>query len=709
MATTLLEALFVVAAVAVQQRPCEPQPAAEVRPSRDLYCLELLPAAGVRDASGVVELGHVPGPFTVAVTAEGNQRYAAGVRLQGLPDPSTLGDYTTYVAWVTTPLMHPWHKLGEVRNGLTALGEIALDKFIVVVSAEPSAAVTERTGRLVLRGQSPSSRMRPPDVLEWSLGAVPAEAPHEHGHDVPGGWVAPPMPAGLTMLPAEMRLAPRVSPYLPPVAATAEIPAARPRELARLSDGDTLALEATYLRRTIHGKTYVMYGFNGQYPGPLILVPQAATIVVRFTNRIDWPTTVHWHGVRLDNRFDGVPHVTQEPIPPGGSFVYRIRFPDAGIYWYHPHLREDVQQDMGLYGNMLVRSPRSDYFSPANREEVLMLDDLLIGDAGLVPYGREAATHTLMGRFGNVFLVNGEPFYEATARAGEVVRFFLTNVSNTRTFNLSLPGARLKVVGSDVGNYEREAWIESIVIGPAERYIVHARFDAPGDVFLVNRVRAIDHLYGRFFAQTDTLGVVHVTAESAVPDHGASFARVRRDTAVTRELDAYRSQIARPIDHTLELRIEAAGLPPLVERLMQLDSAYFHPAEWSGTMPMMNWASTTREVRWILRDPATGRENMNIDWRFRVGDVVKIRLSNERNVFHAMQHPIHIHGQRFLILEQNGVPNDNLVWKDTMLLPVGATADILLELSNPGRWMLHCHIAEHIEAGMHMVFEVQGQ
>ena len=114
------------------------------------------------------------------------------------------------------------------------------------------------------------------------------------------------------------------------------------------------------------------------------------------------------------------------------------------------------------------------------------------------------------------------------------------------------------------------------------------------------------------------------------------------------------------------------------------------------------------EIEWLLRDPRTGLENDDIDWTFRVGDVVKIRITNDRAAFHAMQHPLHIHGQRFLVLEQNGVLNDNLVWKDTVLLPTGSTTDILLELSNPGRWMVHCHIAEHLESGMKFVFDVQG-
>jgi FtsP/CotA-like multicopper oxidase with cupredoxin domain len=97
---------------------------------------------------------------------------------------------------------------------------------------------------------------------------------------------------------------------------------------------------------------------------------------------------------------------------------------------------------------------------------------------------------------------------------------------------------------------------------------------------------------------------------------------------------------------------------------------------------------------------------MDVAWRFRVGEVVKLRLVNDRTALHSMHHPIHIHGQRFLVLAVNGVPNEHLVWKDTMLLPAGFPADILLELSNPGRWMLHCDIADHLEAGMRMVFEV---
>jgi len=711
----LVAALAASPAVA-QDRPCDDSPAA-LAPSRDLYCIELIAAPGIRGVSGRVELGRIPGPFTIAVAADGSLLHQPVITLAGLPAPSSLGAFTTYVAWLATPVMHPVNRLGEVRNGRNVLATVALEKFVVLITAEQSPHVDEPRGKIVLRGQSPATRLQPPDVLQFVFGAAmspdSAHAGDQHaGHGAqpaPRGadvtWTTVPMPPGLQMLPAEMALRPGVEPYLP--RANDDVHAARPRELVDLRHGDTLHLDARLVRRTFKGRSYTMYGFNGQYPGPLIRVSQDAEIVVQFTNRLDQPTTIHWHGVRLENRFDGVPELTQEPVQPGGSFTYRVRFPDAGIYWYHPHVREDIQQDLGLYGNLLVRSPRADWFGAANREEVLMLDDLLVGDDGLVPFGREAATHAFMGRFGNVFLVNGEPRYTLSVRRGEVVRFLLTNASNTRTFNLSFGGARMKVVGSDVGNYEREEWIESVVIAPAERYVVHVRFDEPGEVPLLNRVYGLDHFLGRFFAETDTLGAVRVSPEPASPDHARAFGSIRGDSAAAAGIARFRGHFDRPVDKSLVLALRARDLPFVTERLMQLDSIYFAPVEWSGTMPMMNWASTARQVTWVLRDPATGKENMDIDWRFRAGDVVKLRVSNERNSFHAMQHPIHIHGQRFLVLSVNGVPNDNLVWKDTVLLPAGAMADILIEMSNPGRWMVHCHIAEHLSADMMLAFTVE--
>ena len=182
---------------------------------------------------------------------------------------------------------------------------------------------------------------------------------------------------------------------------------------------------------------------------------------------------------------------------------------------------------------------------------------------------------------------------------------------------------------------------------------------------------------------------------------------LRSNADVRRDIDGYRGRLAAAPDRTLLLTLDASNTLPFgLVQALRLDTGYVNPVEWSGTMPMMDWLSTSHDVRWVLRDVATGRENMDIGWRFRVDDVVRLRLVNDRHTLHPMHHPIHIHGQRFLVLAVNGDRMQTLVWKDTVLLPAGSTVDLLVEMTNPGRWMLHCHIAEHLESGMHTVFEV---
>jgi FtsP/CotA-like multicopper oxidase with cupredoxin domain len=129
--------------------------------------------------------------------------------------------------------------------------------------------------------------------------------------------------------------------------------------------------------------------------------------------------------------------------------------------------------------------------------------------------------------------------------------------------------------------------------------------------------------------------------------------------------------------------------------------------EWEDLMPEINRQSDPSNMVWCLTDLESGAENHNIFWTFVVGDRVKIRLVNELGSDHPMHHPFHIHGAgRFLILARDGAPDENLVWKDTVLIPAGQTVDILLEVTNPGRWMAHCHIAEHSESGMMFSFDV---
>ena len=683
-----------------------------IRPSPDLYCLELVPRPDVGQLSGVVELGRVESPYDVTVSVEGTQRYDATLVLKDLPKPASLGPYAAYVAWIAPPSLSPMVKLGPVTNGRTHLGPVAFDKFLVLVTAERSPNVVARRGRLVLRGMSPSIRMQQHSLLMMGRNT---DSSGQRMHHAGGAsdrpmWMMPPSQAGVPMvpMPGVDELVPGATPFLPGAGIDAStLPLARPREVISLTEGDTLSLTASLVRRTINGRTLVMYAYNGQYPGPLLKVVEGTTAVVRFKNAIDQPSAVHWHGIRLENASDGTPGVTQDPVQPGGEFLYRIRFRDAGIYWYHPHIREDIQQDLGLYGNILVRPNRPDAFGPAHREEALMLDDLLLGDDGLVPFGEERTTHALMGRFGNVLLVNGDPHYRLTVQPHEIVRFFFTNVSNTRTMNLSFPGATMKLVGADVGRYERESWVENVAIAPAQRYIVDVRFPKAGSYVLMNQVQAIDHNVGSFFPQDDTLTSITATGPPIEPDLRADYQRLRVNRDVVTDINRYRPWFSRPPDRQLLLTLRLGSLPFALMQMLRRDALYTHPVEMSGTMPMMDWIPTPAQVSWVLRDPATGKENMAIDWSFRVGDVVKIRIGNDRSSLHPMPHPIHLHGQRFLVLAHNEVPTENLVWKDTVLIPVGGTVDLLVEMSNPGKWMMHCHIAEHLESGMMGIFTVR--
>jgi FtsP/CotA-like multicopper oxidase with cupredoxin domain len=644
--------LFLRTAAAAQADLCAPPPPSHViRPSRDLYCIDLSATERGGAASGSVALEYIPGPFTVPLTVDGYYRYAPRITLRGLPQAP--GGGTRYVAWAATPAMDVIHRVGVVTNGVNRGGEIALDRFLVLISAEQTPLPSEPRGPILLRGESPSNRMRPPDLYQLSLGVVtpPTES---------AGWHGVPMTPHIPMLPSEMALTPAAAPWLP--RADGPVGVAQPSEPRTLDDGDTLELVAGLVRRRIDGNDVLLYGFNNQQPGPLLVTTQGARVTVRLRNQLDQPTSVHWHGVRLDNRFDGVPGVTQPVVPPGGTFIYTVQFPDAGIYWYHPHQREDMQQDLGLYGNILVHPVGERFYGPVSREETLILDDLLIGDDGPVAYGSDTPTHALMGRFGNAMLVNGAPRWSARVHHGEVVRFFLTNASNARTWNVSFEGsgARTKLVGTDLGAFEHEVWTPNVVIAPAERYVVHVRFDHPGRVALVNRVRVLDRLFGRFVAEIDTLGVIDVDSERTPLELARSFDSLTVNRKVRAEIDRYLRDAARPPDRELVLAMDTHGLPFLSQRLMMLDSAWFAPVEWGAGMPAMNWSTTGKEVRWVLRDPATGRENMDIGWHFHRGDVIKLRIANARAVLHGMQHPIHLHGQRFLVLAVNGKRNDNL-------------------------------------------------
>jgi FtsP/CotA-like multicopper oxidase with cupredoxin domain len=259
---------------------------------------------------------------------------------------------------------------------------------------------------------------------------------------------------------------------------------ASPPQLLELADGDTLELRVVPVAKPLGDTTVRMLGYNGSIPGSTLKVAEGTEVVVHVENHGDLDTTVHWHGLRLENRYDGVPHETQAPIPVFGEFSYRIQFPDPGLYWYHPHIREDYTQELGLYGNILVVPRDPDYWPPADRDLILTLDDLLIEDGKIAPFSPTETSYAAMGRFGNRLLVAGDPDLRLSFRAGEVVRLWLTNTANTRVFNVTLPGARIKLIGGDSGRVEYEEFVEQVLLAPSERAVVDVLVESAGALAL---------------------------------------------------------------------------------------------------------------------------------------------------------------------------------------------------------------------------------
>jgi FtsP/CotA-like multicopper oxidase with cupredoxin domain len=548
------------------------------------------------------------------------------------------------------------------------------------------------------------------------------------------------------------------------------LPEARAPELVELSDGDRLDLRIAPVAKRIGDATVRMLAYNGSIPGPILRVREGSEVVVHVENQGDVEATVHWHGLRLENRYDGT-HQTQRPAAVGEEFTVRVTFPDPGLYWYHPHIRQDYGQEMGLYGNVLVEPADRDHWPPAHREVVLTLDDILLEDGRVAPFDPAETTHSAMGRFGDVLLVRGEPDLSLEAQRGEVIRFYLTNTANTRVFKVALPGGRMKLVGGDSGHVEHEELVENVVLAPSERVVVDVLFDRAGDLTLEHQTP--ERVY--------RLAAIHVSEDAAEPFLAEDFDRLRTNADMVAERERIAAYLEAEPDKTLafiaEMDFEAPqGAGPVVyacpmhpavvseepghcpecgmkllpvaatatsytcpmhpdvvsaepghcpqcgmkllpaELVAQAGGGHEHAGhshatadgiEWEDDMVEVNRLTTPANMRWKLVDRETGAENQAIDWHFRVGDQVKIRLLNEMAGDHPMHHPFHVHGAgRFLILSRDGVVEPNLVWKDTVLVRTGETIDILLDITNPGLWMAHCHIAEHHESGMMFSFNV---
>lgn len=401
-----------------------------------------------------------------------------------------------------------------------------------------------------------------------------------------------------------------------------------------------------------------VWAYNGQVPGPEIRVRQGDRLRVTVDNALDEETTVHWHGVRVPNSMDGVPHLTQEPIRPGGTFTYELDLHDAGTFWYHPHQNSSEQVGRGLYAPLIVeeREPIQ-----VDRDLTWVLDDWRIGSDGQISGGFGSRHDAMMaGRVGNTVTINGRLPEPLAARSGERVRLRLINAANARIFRLNFGDHRPRIIAIDGQPVRPHEPGGPILLGPAMRVdLVLDLVGNPG-----TRSQVTDDFYeGLGYTLTD---IVYAAAP------------LRRA----------------PLSASIELAPNPLGEP-------QLNGAARHEIAFgggmmgmmggggamSGGMGMMGWTVNGVSATGHVHEPILTVPR---------GRTVVMSLKNRT----AWWHPIHLHGHSFRVLARNGRPTTHREWQDTILIQPQEAADIAFVADNPGDWMLHCHILEHQAAGM---------
>lgn len=419
------------------------------------------------------------------------------------------------------------------------------------------------------------------------------------------------------------------------------------------------------------GPSTRVWAYDGRVPGPLIRARQGERLVVELENRLAEPTTVHWHGLRIPVAMDGVPWLSQPPVAPGETFTYAFDLEDAGTFWYHPHIGSSEQVGRGLHGVLVVDEPEP---PPVDRDLLWVLDDWRLDrEAQIAPFGAMMdASHA--GRLGNVLTVNGSIAMDQPVRAGERLRLRLANVANARTFALrfgDLPLWLVALDGQPVPPHRPAGG--RIVLGAGMR--ADLIVDMPG-----------------------APGTVTVTDDAYGPDYAFEVMRLRIDGDAAREERGPPAALrANPLP---EPDLEAAGRHRIVFEGGAMGGMM--SARMGGRFMSMRalaeagrlWAINGQIPEDLARLPSL--------FTFARGSSQRIELVNRT----AFPHPIHLHGHAFRVLTRNGAPVAHTPFRDTVLLGPEETAEIAFVADNPGRWMLHCHVLEHQEAGMMAVVEV---
>ncbi len=469
-------------------------------------------------------------------------------------------------------------------------------------------------------------------------------------------------------------------------------------QILKVSDGDSIELTAGFVRDRIGGKWVTRLAYNGMIPGPTIIANRGSKIKLKLINKTGEPTSLHSHGLRVDDKNDGVVGIGQDPIPNNGSHTYDLKFPDSGLFWYHPHISDEYGQEMGLQGNYWVLDADLSQMPVVDKEEVIVIDDLLVEEGKLPEFESGNLSYALMGRYGNLNLINNKSNWSSTTKHGNVVRYWMTNTANSRPFKLKFSNAKMKIVGSDSGLYAKDRLVDDLILAPSERAAV--------DVFFLNQKTVLLENIGP--KKREVLGKIFVKKNSNLKSLelakiGANFERLMERKSLEDQFKPFLAMVSATPDFTM--KIDATIRGKHAEHMMA-QSISGDGVEWEDSMADMNSGMSDKDVAWRVIDPATGLENMAINWLFTKNKPAKIRIINDGK-HHPMQHPMHFHGQRFIVLSRNGLPEPTLGWKDTVLVRAGETVDSVLDNQNQGRWMGHCHISEHLGTGMMFGFEVR--
>ncbi len=387
----------------------------------------------------------------------------------------------------------------------------------------------------------------------------------------------------------------------------------------------------------IAGKKAQAFAYNGSLPGPVLRAKVGDHVIVHFKNKLSEDTTIHWHGLRISDQMDGSPRV-QSPVKPGADFTYEFTVPDAGSFWYHPHVTAAEQVEKGLYAPIVVFDPAKDPTYDAER--FLVLDDIRLDDDGTI--SAESSMDGMMGgRFGNLLLTNGRPVKEAVASVeqGTVERWRIVNSANARTMQVAVEGASFRVIATDGGLLPAPYTTKKLVVAIGQRFDLEVTYDQPGTAKLVSWV------------------------ESADANGNATTAKISAFTVDVAASERIARQIAWP----------SVTLP---ERVSTGKATITLDATKVGDMP------------WTINGKPDPMEPI---FTWTQGATVDVTIVNKV----AMEHPFHLHGQFFEILDAN---QPGL--KDVVLVPPSGTVKIRAFIDNPGHWMAHCHILEHAEMGM---------